>query len=102
MKIGIPRETKEGERRVGLAPAHVAALVREGNDVAVETSAGHGIGEDDADYGSAGARIVDAGEAWGDLGLFPSSSRPASKRGHGFEARRIPLISRSQPPLPIS
>jgi alanine dehydrogenase len=65
MKIGIPRETKEGERRVGLGPAHVAALVSEGHDVAVETGAGARVGASDADYRAAGARITTAGDAWG-------------------------------------
>jgi alanine dehydrogenase len=65
MRVGIPRETKEGERRVGMAPAHVAALARDGHAVVIETGAGHGIGADDADYRSAGARIVDAAQAWG-------------------------------------
>jgi alanine dehydrogenase len=64
MRIGIPRETKEGERRVGLAPAHVAGLSRNGHEVEVETGAGRGIGADDAAYRSAGARIVNAAEAW--------------------------------------
>lgn len=64
MKIGIPAETKEGERRVALVPAAVAVLVREGHEVRVEAGAGRGIGEDDAAYRSAGASIASSSDAW--------------------------------------
>ena len=64
MRIGIPRETKEGELRVGLDPAGVAALARDGHEVRVESGAGAGVGEDDAAYRDAGAQIVAAARAW--------------------------------------
>lgn len=62
MRIGIPKETKEGERRAVFAPRHVAALTQAGHEVVVETRAGEGIGFDDAAYRNAGAQI---GDAWG-------------------------------------
>ena len=58
MRIGVPRERKDGERRVGLAPEGVAELARTGHDVAVEQGAGEGAGFADASYAAAGARIV--------------------------------------------
>jgi alanine dehydrogenase len=64
MRIGIPRETKEGERRVALRPAEAARLVREGHEVRVEQGAGDGIGFSDGEYAHAGARIADADGAW--------------------------------------
>lgn len=64
MKIGVARETKEGERRVALLPAHVSVLAREGHDVRVERTAGVGVGAADEAYAAAGARLVGAGEAW--------------------------------------
>ncbi|MGZ5080128.1 MAG: alanine dehydrogenase, partial [Usitatibacter sp.] len=64
MKIGIPAETKEGERRVALLPSAVALLVREGHEVRVEAGAGRGIGEDDAAWLGAGARIATSSDAW--------------------------------------
>jgi len=64
LKIGVARETKEGERRVALLPPHVAALAREGHELLVERSAGAGVGAADAAYAAAGARIVPGGEAW--------------------------------------
>ena len=63
MKIGVPREIKVHEYRVGLVPANVRELVAAGHEVLVETSAGAGIGIMDADYEAAGARVVDTAEA---------------------------------------
>ncbi|MDQ5917614.1 MAG: alanine dehydrogenase, partial [Pseudomonadota bacterium] len=63
MLIGIPREIKNHEYRVGMTPASVRELVHHGHAVLVETGAGAGIGCDDAAYLAAGANIVDtAGE----------------------------------------
>ena len=59
MLIGVPKETKKNESRVGLTPASVRELARHGHEVLVESRAGIGIGCDDGDYFAAGARIVD-------------------------------------------
>lgn len=59
MRIGIPREIKVQEQRVGLTPASVGELVAHGHVVRVERGAGAGIGEDDAGYERAGAVLVD-------------------------------------------
>ncbi len=65
MKIGVPRELKEMENRVGLTPGGAAALHARGHKVLVETSAGAGSGFEDDAYLEAGARIVDvAAEVW--------------------------------------
>ncbi len=56
--IGIPKEIKSGEARVGLTPVEVKALVGQGHVVRVETSAGALVGFDDAHYREAGAEIV--------------------------------------------
>jgi len=64
MRIGVPRETKEGERRVGLTPAEVSVLAAEGHDVRVERGAGLAIGIADARFEAAGARLASADEAW--------------------------------------
>jgi len=58
MKIGVPKEIKILENRVGLVPASVRELTRAGHEVIVETLAGAGIGFGDRDYEEAGARIV--------------------------------------------
>ena len=50
MRIGVPKEIKVLENRVGLTPASVHELVARGHDVVVERNAGQGIGMDDAAY----------------------------------------------------
>ncbi|MGC2198732.1 MAG: alanine dehydrogenase [Stellaceae bacterium] len=58
MLIGVPREVKTHEYRVGLIPGSVRELAHHGHQVIVESGAGGGIGFDDASYEAAGARIV--------------------------------------------
>ncbi len=58
MLIGVPKETKVHEYRVGLIPGNVRELVAHGHDVIVETGAGAAVGMSDADYEAAGARVV--------------------------------------------
>lgn len=62
MIIGIPRERAADEDRVGLAPAGVLSLVRQGHQLIVERGAGAGSGFTDDQYVSAGAQIVHASE----------------------------------------
>jgi alanine dehydrogenase len=65
MKIGIPKETKDQEFRVGLSPSSVRSLSDRHHPVTVETGAGLGSGFSDADYIQAGAAIApDAETAW--------------------------------------
>ncbi|MGH7065098.1 MAG: alanine dehydrogenase, partial [Stellaceae bacterium] len=58
MLIGVPKEIKVQEHRVGLAPGSVRELAHHGHRVAVETGAGAGVGFDDAAYEAAGAHIL--------------------------------------------
>ncbi len=58
MKIGVPKEIKNHEYRVGLTPASVAELAAAGHTIYVETMAGMGIDFSDADYVDAGATIL--------------------------------------------
>jgi NAD(P) transhydrogenase subunit alpha len=62
VKIGVPRETADGERRVALVPEVVAKLVEAGHEVAVERGAGSAASFEDGAYGEAGAKLVD--DAW--------------------------------------
>lgn len=65
MKVGLPKEIKNNENRVGMTPVGVKALVAAGHEVVVETNAGVGSGIEDAQYVEAGAKIVkSAAEAW--------------------------------------
>ena len=58
MRVGVPKEIKTLEYRVGMVPAGVRELVHDGHEVIVETNAGSGIGMTDADYVAAGANVV--------------------------------------------
>lgn len=58
MLVGIPKEIKNHEYRVGLTPESVAEVIRNGHEAVVETNAGMGIGATDEEYIAAGARIL--------------------------------------------
>ena len=58
MKIGIPKEIKNNENRVGMTPAGVAELVKHGHKVMVQHTAGEGSGFADEDYVAVGAEIL--------------------------------------------
>jgi alanine dehydrogenase len=58
MLVGVPKEIKNHEYRVGMTPASVQEMVAHGHQVLVQTQAGAGIGCSDADYEAAGARVV--------------------------------------------
>jgi len=58
MIIGVPKEVKKGEHRVGMVPSSVLELVNDGHEVLVETQAGKGIGLDDSVYVQHGAKIM--------------------------------------------
>jgi alanine dehydrogenase len=58
MRIGVPKEIKNHEYRVGLTPGGVRDLVQDGHEVFIQASAGSGIGLEDSAYAAAGARIV--------------------------------------------
>ena len=60
MLIGVPKEIKNHEYRVGMTPASVRELIDSGHLVMVETLAGNGIGSSDKDYIAAGAEIVNS------------------------------------------
>src|SRR3569833_3842579 len=63
MLIGVPKEIKNHEYRVGLTPESVVELIHAGHQVLVETQAGAGIGASDHDYVVAGADIAADAEA---------------------------------------
>lgn len=58
MRVGVPKEIKDNEFRVGLTPSVVRELTERGHSVFVEANAGAGAGFSDGDYQAAGARIV--------------------------------------------
>jgi len=79
MRVGVPKEIKVLENRVGLTPASVRELVSHGHEVMVEHEAGAGIGLHDDAYAAAGASIArDAAEvfAWGEMVVKVKEPQP--------------------------
>ncbi|MFP4250194.1 MAG: alanine dehydrogenase [Armatimonadota bacterium] len=76
MRIGVPREIKDGEHRVALAIHGVDALVRDGHEVLVEHDAGADSGISDGEYEAHGARIVDAATAWNEAEMVIKVKEP--------------------------
>ena len=60
MRIGVPREIKDQEYRIGLTADSVSELIRHGHEVFVETNAGLGIGSRDEQYHAVGAQILES------------------------------------------
>ncbi len=67
MIIGVPKEIKNHEYRVGLTPVSVRELISFGHEIYVETAAGAGIGASDEEYIAAGAKILSSAEAVFDI-----------------------------------
>ena len=77
MIVGVPKEVKIGENRVGLVPAGAQALVDAGNRVLVQAGAGEGSGIADEAYRASGAEIVpDAAAAWNGADLVVKVKEP--------------------------
>lgn len=88
MRIGVPREIKNHEYRVGLTPPSVSELVAAGHSVIVETGAGAGIDFDDSDYVDAGATIVaDAAAAFAGADMIVKVKEPQPVEIALLEAR---------------
>ena len=80
MKIGVPKEIKDSEARVGVTPAGVKALSEAGHTVLVETQAGAQSGFLDAEYQRAGAEIVgEAGAVWSSSETVVKVKEPVEK-----------------------
>ena len=88
MRIGVPKEIKSEERRVGLTPASVAEVTAHGHEIYVERDAGAGAGFGDEDYTAHGAVVVaDADELFEAAELIvkvkePQAAERARLRGH--------------------
>ena len=62
MKIGVPKEIKPQEHRIGLTPDSVKTLISEGHEVLVENNGGFEAGFENEQYTSIGAKIIDKAE----------------------------------------
>jgi alanine dehydrogenase len=90
MRVGVPKEIKNNEFRVGLTPASVAELVAAGHEVLVETQAGAGIDLSDEDYVAAGARIVpDAAAVFAGSDMIVKVKEPQAREIALLEPRHL-------------
>ncbi len=102
MIIGVPREIKDNEARVGITPAGVKALTEAGHKVLVETQAGAASGFDDAEYQNAGAEIVgDAGYAWGKAEMVVKVKEPIESEYAYFREGLVLFTYLHLAPLPV-
>lgn len=92
MRIGLIKEIKPAERRVGLTVAGVATLTADGHNVLVESGAGLGAGFSDEDYEAAGAKIVDVEEAWQGTDLVVKVKEPIASE-YGFLRKDTALFT---------
>ena len=92
MLVGVPKEIKPSEFRVGLTPAAVGEYVAHGHEVLVETGAGAGIGADDAAYRAAGATIAaSAAEVFARADMIVKVKEPQPERVGAASRRPDPL-----------
>jgi alanine dehydrogenase len=77
MVIGVPREVKDHETRVGLVPSAAEALVEAGHTVIVQSTAGEGSSLSDEEYEHVGARVIpEASDVWGEADLVVKVKEP--------------------------
>ena len=90
MRVGVPKEIKNHEYRVGLTPASVAELVAAGHEVVIETSAGMGIDFPDSAYEQAGASILpDAAAVFAGADMIVKVKEPQPAEIAMLEPRHI-------------
>ena len=90
MRVGVPKEIKVHEYRVGLTPSSVAELVAAGHEVVVETKAGMGIDFEDQDYVDAGARIAaTAAETFAQADMIVKVKEPQAQEIALLEPRHL-------------
>ena len=77
MKVGVPREIKQNERRVAATPAGIKAFVDNGHDVYLETGAGEGSGFPDFAYKQSGAKVLEkSDDVWGESDMILKVKEP--------------------------
>jgi alanine dehydrogenase len=101
MIVGVPKEIKDSEARVGVTPAGVKALVEGGHTVLVETQAGVQSSFEDAEYQNAGAEIVgDAGNVWGKSDMVVKVKEPIQREYVYFREGLVLFTYLHLAPLP--
>ncbi len=101
MVIGVPKEIKDHETRVGCVPSMVTALREHGHEVLVETQAGEGSSISDYEYAEAGALVLQrAAEVWGKSDLIVKVKEPQAAEYQFFRPGLILFTYLHLAPLP--
>ncbi|MFB3904411.1 MAG: alanine dehydrogenase [Acidobacteriota bacterium] len=101
MNIGLPKEVKDNEYRVGMVPAGVHALVEEGHKVWVQKKAGEGSGFQDSEYSDAGGALVEtADEVFARSELIVKVKEPVGEEYPRLRAGQIVFSYLHLAPLP--
>ncbi len=102
MIIGVPKEIKDHEARVGVTPAGAKALVEAGHTVLVETHAGTQSGFPDHEYQDAGAEIVgEAGHVWANAETVVKVKEPVESEYIFFREGLVLFTYLHLAPLPV-
>ena len=101
MLIGVPREVKDHETRVGIVPSGVKALVDAGHKVVVEAQAGHQSSMEDSEYAQAGAEISQsAAGVWSRADMVVKVKEPVEKEFAYFRENLVLFTYLHLAPLP--
>jgi alanine dehydrogenase len=101
VKIGIPKEIKDHEYRVGMIPASVHALVEAGHEVVVEAGAGLGSGFEDGEFREAGATILEtADEVWQTSEMIIKVKEPVGPEYERMQQGRLLFTYLHLAPIP--
>ncbi|MEM6796167.1 MAG: alanine dehydrogenase [Acidobacteriota bacterium] len=101
MRIGIPKEVKDHEYRVGMTPAGVRSLVEEGHQVTVQANAGEGSGFGDDEYRVAGAEILpDPDAVWASAEMIIKVKEPVASEYHRMVEDQLLFTYLHLAPLP--
>ncbi len=101
MIVGVPKEIKDNESRVGITPAGAKALVEAGHTVVVETQAGAQSGFPDAEYQTAGAEIAaDADAVWRKAEMIVKVKEPVASESPHFREGLVLFTYLHLAPLP--
>jgi len=101
MIIGVPREVKDHETRVGLVPSAAHALIEAGHTVIVQSTAGEGSSLSDEDYEAVGARVIpEASDVWSESELIVKVKEPQPTEYQYFRPGLILFTYLHLAPLP--
>jgi alanine dehydrogenase len=102
MIIGVPKEIKDSEARVGITPAGVKALTEAGHKILIETQAGSLSSFPDEEYQNAGAEIVgEAGNVWGKSDMVVKVKEPIEREYVFFREGLVLFTYLHLAPLPV-